>query len=58
MNRALDKIIEETFIVYAGCLIEKKGAEFIAIKKSFKNIDQAKKHIDQSFAIIQKSINH
>ena len=56
MNEALDKIIQYTFTTYSGCLIEKKGSEYIALKHSFSNIEAAKVFIDQSFLNLKQSI--
>lgn len=52
----LEIILNETFTVYSGCLIEKKGSEYIALKQPFSNIEAAKVFIDQSFLNLKQSI--
>lgn len=56
MHEALDTIISETFTVYAGVLIEKKGTDFIALKHLFSSIEAANVFIDQSFENIKRSL--
>lgn len=56
MLDALHTVVSNSFIHYAGCLIEKKQGKFVALKKEFDTVAGAKQHIDESFIIILKSI--
>lgn len=49
LGHSFDKLMAHVFIKYEGCLIEKTGSGFIALKKPYKTLEEAKTAIDNAF---------
>lgn len=56
LSVAFRKLVDETFIRYNGCLIERSTGGFMALGKFFPSLTEAKAYIDQSFSNIQNSL--
>lgn len=59
MENVLDsfrKLVDDTFIRYNGCIIEKASNGFILWGKFYTDLDAAKKKIDDNIKNIQNSI--
>lgn len=56
IQKAFNDVISNSFIPYKGCIIERSLDEFIALKKSYSSLENAKKAIDESFANLKKTI--
>lgn len=56
LGDAFEKLKQEMFVKYKGCLIEIKGGEFYWSGIGFKTIDLAKEHIDHTFSSVEDTI--
>lgn len=50
------KLVDDTFIKYRGCLIEKRAGQFIALGRVCSTQAEAEQHIDNSFTNLQNTI--
>lgn len=57
LGQSFDKLVSHVFIKYSGCLIEKTGSGFIALKKQYPSLDEAKKAIDNALITFNNNLN-
>lgn len=57
MCTALKTIIESSFVMYKGCILERKSGGYQWGSDWFSSIELAKSHIEDQFEALSKSIN-
>lgn len=47
--KSMKKLMDETFVRYSGCLIEKSGSQFKVGERTYPTLEDAKYGIDKTF---------
>ena len=56
LQKSFRKLIDETFIRYNGCLIERTGETYRSGRHTYSSLQEAKEAIDKSFSDWGESI--